>query len=243
MSSAPTFRRAPLRALAVTAAAFTLISLGEVACAADAPAAAVSLVPAQSEVTFVAKQLGVQSYPTIIYVAQGGKRYVYTGDRTVDAIVAFVDEAEVAVQRLGRIEKTRRHAGAVERRGDFLGDVGVFADAGEDKFPVGGSDRIDGIRRRDELPAEEVAQGRVLHAQGALLQAPLRRGAGQHHALEGEGVTRAGNVEFHWKPQDVFVVPSWCPVSHHASTEAVLFSFSDRPAQQALGLWREQNVE
>ena len=54
-----TFRRAPLRALAVTAAAFTLISLGEVACAADAPAAAVSLVPAQSEVTFVAKQLGV----------------------------------------------------------------------------------------------------------------------------------------------------------------------------------------
>jgi gentisate 1,2-dioxygenase len=62
-------------------------------------------------------------------------------------------------------------------------------------------------------------------------------------ALEGEGVTRTGNVEFHWKPQDVFVVPSWCPVSHHASTEAVLFSFSDRPAQQALGLWREQNVE
>lgn len=38
----------------------------------------------------LAKQLGVQSYPTIIYVAKGGKRYVYTGDRTVDAIVAFV---------------------------------------------------------------------------------------------------------------------------------------------------------
>jgi gentisate 1,2-dioxygenase len=28
-------------------------------------------------------------------------------------------------------------------------------------------------------------------------------------------------------------------VSHHADDEAVLFSFSDRPAQKALGIWRE----
>ncbi len=30
------------------------------------------------------------------------------------------------------------------------------------------------------------------------------------------------------------------PVSHEADSEAVLFSLSDRPAQQALGLWRER---
>jgi gentisate 1,2-dioxygenase len=35
------------------------------------------------------------------------------------------------------------------------------------------------------------------------------------------------------------VAPSWYPVSHEADQEAVIFSFSDRPAQQALGLWRE----
>jgi gentisate 1,2-dioxygenase len=35
-------------------------------------------------------------------------------------------------------------------------------------------------------------------------------------------------------------VPSWVPVSHQATTEAVLFSYSDRPVQEKLGLWREQ---
>jgi gentisate 1,2-dioxygenase len=61
-------------------------------------------------------------------------------------------------------------------------------------------------------------------------------------ALEGEGRTQAGPAELHWKARDVFTVPSWCPVSHVVGPEAVLFSFSDRPAQQALGLWREQNI-
>lgn len=59
-------------------------------------------------------------------------------------------------------------------------------------------------------------------------------------ALEGEGRTRAGSVEMSWKARDVFTVPSWCPVSHFADSESVVFSFSDRPAQQALGLWREE---
>ena len=62
-------------------------------------------------------------------------------------------------------------------------------------------------------------------------------------ALEGEGHTKAGSRELSWKAQDVFTVPSWCPVSHFAGPESVLFSFSDRPAQQALGLWREQNID
>jgi gentisate 1,2-dioxygenase len=30
------------------------------------------------------------------------------------------------------------------------------------------------------------------------------------------------------------------PLSLAADAECVLFSFSDRPAQQALGIWREQ---
>jgi gentisate 1,2-dioxygenase len=56
---------------------------------------------------------------------------------------------------------------------------------------------------------------------------------------EGEGESRVGETRIKWKPRDVLVVPSWSAVTHYASTEAILFSFSDRPVQQALGLWRE----
>lgn len=59
-------------------------------------------------------------------------------------------------------------------------------------------------------------------------------------AVEGSGTSRVGDTVVHWQPRDVFVVPSWCPVRHEAGPESVLFSFSDRPVQQALGLWREE---
>jgi len=49
-------------------------------------------------------------------------------------------------------------------------------------------------------------------------------------------------VTFDWTKRDIFVVPSWYPVSHEADEETVLFSFSDRPVQTALGLWREQTL-
>ena len=59
-------------------------------------------------------------------------------------------------------------------------------------------------------------------------------------AAEGAGTSRIGGTAFEWRKNDVFVVPSWCPVSHQAIGEAVLFSFSDRPVHKALGLWREE---
>ena len=41
-------------------------------------------------------------------------------------------------------------------------------------------------------------------------------------------------------PRDVFVVPSWKPTQHEAlDGECVLFSFSDRPVQEKIGVWRE----
>jgi gentisate 1,2-dioxygenase len=57
---------------------------------------------------------------------------------------------------------------------------------------------------------------------------------------EGRGSSRIGDRSFTWSARDIFVVPSWCSVAHEAAEDAVLFSFSDRPAQKALGLWREQ---
>jgi gentisate 1,2-dioxygenase len=56
---------------------------------------------------------------------------------------------------------------------------------------------------------------------------------------EGSGTSRIGDQTLTWERRDVFVVPSWAPFSHTAHDDAVLFSFSDRPAQIALGLWQE----
>jgi gentisate 1,2-dioxygenase len=57
---------------------------------------------------------------------------------------------------------------------------------------------------------------------------------------EGGGSTKVGDTVLEWGPNDVFVVPPWKAYSHHADKETVLFSISDRPAQQALGIWREE---
>jgi gentisate 1,2-dioxygenase len=56
---------------------------------------------------------------------------------------------------------------------------------------------------------------------------------------EGKGQTKVGDKVFDWTQNDVFVVPPWAPYSHTAEKESVLFSISDRPAQEALGIWRE----
>jgi len=60
--------------------------------------------------------------------------------------------------------------------------------------------------------------------------------------VEGQGKSVIGDTECEWKPHDIFVVPSWFPVSHIASSDAVLFSYSDRPVQKKLGLWRESRA-
>lgn len=58
--------------------------------------------------------------------------------------------------------------------------------------------------------------------------------------IEGEGSSYIGDdFVFHWKKRDIFVVPSWKQVRHEAAADSVLFSFSDRPVQEALHLYRE----
>ena len=59
---------------------------------------------------------------------------------------------------------------------------------------------------------------------------------------EGRGRSHIGGSTLGWGPHDIFVVPSWRPVSHEVLDEAVLFSFSDRAAQKALGVWREETL-
>ena len=57
--------------------------------------------------------------------------------------------------------------------------------------------------------------------------------------VEGSGKSFIGDQVFEWSKRDHFVVPCWAQQKHIANEDAVLFSFSDRPVQQTLGLWRE----
>jgi gentisate 1,2-dioxygenase len=59
---------------------------------------------------------------------------------------------------------------------------------------------------------------------------------------EGRGHTRVGDTLLEWTKNDVFVVPSWKSYMHEADEESVLFSISDRPAQESLGIWREESA-
>jgi gentisate 1,2-dioxygenase len=61
-----------------------------------------------------------------------------------------------------------------------------------------------------------------------------------YHVIEGRGQSRVGATTLAWQARDIFVVPSWLAVAHEAAEDAVVFSFSDRPVQKALGLWRQQ---
>jgi hypothetical protein len=60
--------------------------------------------------------------------------------------------------------------------------------------------------------------------------------------LEGGGEAEIDGTTHRFAENDVFVVPSWHTLRLRADKPATLFSFSDRPVQQALGLWREQRL-
>jgi gentisate 1,2-dioxygenase len=58
--------------------------------------------------------------------------------------------------------------------------------------------------------------------------------------VEGRGTVTIGEKAFEFAPHDVFVVPSWEWCRFAAGADTVLFGYSDRAAQEALGFWREE---
>ena len=57
---------------------------------------------------------------------------------------------------------------------------------------------------------------------------------------EGRGSAAIGASRFDFEAHDVFVAPSWEWWQLKADADCVLFSYSDRAAQEALGFWREE---
>lgn len=64
--------------------------------------------------------------------------------------------------------------------------------------------------------------------------------------LEGEGTSLVGGVELNWEENDTFVIPSYAWHTHRntGSRDAVIFSFTDKPALEKLGLyWEERKTK
>jgi len=60
--------------------------------------------------------------------------------------------------------------------------------------------------------------------------------------LAGSAEASVEGRSYKLQENDVMVVPSWHSLQLRAGPETVLFSYSDRPVQQALGLWREHRA-
>jgi gentisate 1,2-dioxygenase len=70
---------------------------------------------------------------------------------------------------------------------------------------------------------------------------PLRGSDGTVFVVgEGGGEARLGGRSIELAPRDVLVVPGWTSFTLHAREELVLFSYSDRVAQEKLGFFREE---
>jgi gentisate 1,2-dioxygenase len=63
-----------------------------------------------------------------------------------------------------------------------------------------------------------------------------------YFVVRGSGRSLVGDQELAWEQNDIIAVPNWTWVEHEAGAgeEAILFSFSDRPALERLELIREE---
>ncbi len=59
--------------------------------------------------------------------------------------------------------------------------------------------------------------------------------------VEGDGKLIAGDKTFEMTQHDVAVVPSWTAYRFETSTAMMIFSYSDRAGQEALGFWHDED--
>jgi gentisate 1,2-dioxygenase len=78
---------------------------------------------------------------------------------------------------------------------------------------------------------------------GEATKAHRHTGSICYTVAKGNGYSVIDGKKLDWSKDDIFVVPSWAMHEHcnsSGSEDAVLFSFHDLPAMQALGLYREE---
>jgi len=81
---------------------------------------------------------------------------------------------------------------------------------------------------------------------GEKLQAKRETGSAVYYVERGQGETIIDGVRFVWGKGDVLVMPPWAVREHHntsTSEDAILFSISDAPVLEKLGLYRSAPYE
>jgi len=75
-------------------------------------------------------------------------------------------------------------------------------------------------------------------------KSPLKRETTSfvYHVVEGQGYTEIDGERIEWARSDTFCVPSWKPhrLYNSGDEKGYLFSFSDRPLVEKLGMFRRQ---
>jgi gentisate 1,2-dioxygenase len=158
---------------------------------------------------------------------------------------------------------SRSEGASVARYGNNLVPVGAAAPFGKTSpifnYPYARSRESLALMSRDQEPdachgwkmqfINPLTGGHAMPTIAAFIQLLPRGFAGAAHrstdgtvysVVEGKGSANIGGESFAFEPRDTFVVPSWAPLRLDATEETVLFSFSDRPGQEAMGLWREK---
>jgi gentisate 1,2-dioxygenase len=71
----------------------------------------------------------------------------------------------------------------------------------------------------------------------------VRRSGNTIHVVRaGRGHSVIDGQRFDWETGDMFVVPSWSAVEHHAEVQSDMFTIGDAPVLRALGLYREETL-
>jgi gentisate 1,2-dioxygenase len=157
---------------------------------------------------------------------------------------------------------SRQEGASVARYGNNLAPLGAAAPFGKTSpifnYPYARSRESLAMMARDQDPdpchgwkmqfVNPLTGGHAMPTIAAFIQLlPKGFASGAYRAtdgtvysvVEGRGKALIGGETFTFEPRDTFVVPSWTPLRLEAGEETVLFSFSDRPGQEAMGLWRE----
>ena len=66
-----------------------------------------------------------------------------------------------------------------------------------------------------------------------------------YHVAKGSGYSIIDGKRLDWSKGDTFVLPAWLTHEHGTDSQddSVLFSMSDLPVVEAMGLYREEDME
>jgi gentisate 1,2-dioxygenase len=120
-------------------------------------------------------------------------------------------------------------------------DAALTALAAEDDGPMVSLEFVNPRSGASVLPTLSCGMHRLLAGRATLPR--QQTGNVIWVVFRGEGTSIVGGQRFDWSAGDMFVVPSWVPVEHHATTAADLFTLADSPVLRALGVHRENTLD